>query len=214
MLVRTPTIVGFEAGWFRFMLSTVHIIWGEGDEGHPTRVAEIQALANFLMNRSEDVNAWSQNLFLLGDFNIFNADPSNAAFAALIDNGFIIPESLQNIPPTNVGAKARFYDQIALRTRKNNLAPTGRGGVFDYFEKIYRNDDYQDYIPTMMEGRAEDDPENKLTFNRGGNLRTENQRQAYYRNHWRRQQMSDHLPMWLELKIDYGQDYLKNRLGK
>ena len=53
-LVRTPTIVGFEAGWFRFMLSTVHIIWGEGDEGHPTRVAEIQALANFLISRSED----------------------------------------------------------------------------------------------------------------------------------------------------------------
>ena len=66
----------------------------------------------------------------------------------------------------------------------------------------------------MVEGRAEDDPENKLTFNRRRKLRTEDQRQAYYRNHWRRQQMSDHLPMWLELKIDYGQDYLKNRLGK
>ena len=56
----------------------------------------------------------------------------------------------------------------------------------------------------MMEGRPQDDPDNKLTFNRRGNLRTESQRQAYYRNHWRRQQMSDHLPMWLELKIDYG----------
>ena len=38
-------------------------------------------------------------------------------------------------------------------------------------------------------------------------------RRAYYRNHWRRQQISDHLPMWLELKIDYGENYLKNRLA-
>ena len=213
-LVRTPTLVGFEAGWFRFMISTVHIIWGRGDEENPTRVAEITALAGFLKDRSEDKNAWSQNLILLGDFNIFDANPANAAYAAIVNNGFIIPESLQNIPPTNVGTQPRFYDQIALRTRKNNLAPTGRGGVFDFFEKVYRNDDYKDYIPAMMDGRAEDQPDNKLTFDTRGNLRNEDQRRAYYRNHWRRQQMSDHLPMWLELKIDYGEDYLKNRLGQ
>ena len=212
-LVRTPTIVGFEAGWFRFMLSTVHISWGRADEENPTRVAEITALAGFLKDRSEDKNAWSQNLILLGDFNIFYANPTNAAYAAIVNSGFIIPESLQNIPPTNVGTQPRFYDQIALRTRENNLAPTGRGGVFDFFEKVYRNDDYKDYIPAMMDGRAEDHPDNKLTFNTRGIPRNDDQRQAYYRNHWRRQQMSDHLPMWLELKIDYGEEYLKNRLA-
>jgi hypothetical protein len=30
-----------------------------------------------------------------------------------------------------------------------------------------------------------------------GNVRTEKQRRAYYRNHWRRRQMSDHLKLWL-----------------
>ena len=35
-LARTPAIVGFEAGWFRFMLSTVHIKWG-GQCRKPTR---------------------------------------------------------------------------------------------------------------------------------------------------------------------------------
>jgi endonuclease/exonuclease/phosphatase family metal-dependent hydrolase len=210
-LVRTPTIVGFEAGWFRFMLSTVHIIWGKGDEGHPKRVAEIQALAGFLKDRSEDVNAWSQNLFLLGDFNIFNASPSNAAYSAIIDNGFLIPESLQDIPPSNVGNDPRFYDQIALKTRENDLEPTGRGGVFDFFEVVYRDADYNDHVPAMMEGKAEDDPDNRLTFDSKGKKRTEDKRQAYYRNHWRRQQMSDHLPMWIELKIDHGQDYLEKR---
>ena len=80
-LARTPNIVGFEAGWFRFMLSTVHIIWGKGVEEHPQRVAEIEALAKFLKERSEDKAASSQNLILLGDFNIFSATPSNAAFS-------------------------------------------------------------------------------------------------------------------------------------
>ena len=112
-LARTPTIVGFEAGWFRFMLSTVHILWGKDLAEHPTRVAEIKALAEFLKERSEDETAWSRNLILLGDFNIFNVNPENAAFRAISQNGFLIPEALQNIPPTNVGKKPRFYDQIA-----------------------------------------------------------------------------------------------------
>ncbi|MGD2184615.1 MAG: endonuclease/exonuclease/phosphatase family protein [Desulfobacterales bacterium] len=210
-LARTPTIVGFEAGWFRFMLSTVHIIWGKGVEEHPARVAEIEALAKFLKDRSEDETAWSQNLILLGDFNIFSADPSNAAFAAITANGFEIPSALQSIPPTNVGTDARFYDQIALKFRENNLAPTGRGGVFDYFNVVYRDDDYDHYVPSMMDGKAENDPDNPLTYDTNGNRRDDNQRKAYYRNHWRRRQMSDHLNMWLELKIDHGENYLRKR---
>ena len=210
-LARTPTIVGFEAGWFRFMLSTVHIIWGKGEEGHPDRVAEINAVASFLKERSEDANAWSQNMFLLGDFNIFNASKSNAAYSAIVDNGFEIPEALQDIPPSNVGADPRFYDQIALRTRENNLIPTGSGGVFDFFDVVYRDDDYGSYVPAMMDGREENDPKNKLSFNTKKKFRTQDQRKSYYRNHWRRRQMSDHLPMWLELKIDFGLDYLNKR---
>ncbi len=213
-LARTPTIVGFEAGWFRFMLSTVHIIWGKNVEGHPARVKEIQEIASFLKKRSEDTSAWSGNMLLLGDFNIFSADRSNAAYSALIDNGFLVPEALQEIPQTNVGSEPRFYDQIALRTRARNLEPTGRGGVFDFFEVIYRDEDYAVYVPAMMAGRAEDDPQNRLTFDTKRNLRNADQRRAYFRNHWRRRQMSDHLPMWLELKIDFGEEYLQNRANR
>jgi endonuclease/exonuclease/phosphatase family metal-dependent hydrolase len=211
-LARTPTIVGFEAGWFRFMLSTVHIIWGKDIPEHPARVAEIKALANFLKVRSEDDTAWSRNLILLGDFNIFDADPDNAAYRAITQNGFVIPPALQDIPPTNVGKKRRFYDQIALKVRENNLAPTGRGGVFDYFDLVYRDEDYATYVSAMMDGKDEDDPTNPLAYDTKGKKRNEKQRRFYYRNHWRRRQMSDHLIMWLELKIDYGEAYLKNRV--
>ena len=210
-LVRTPSIIGFESGWFRFMVSTVHILWGEGVAESPARVAEIQALAEFLKHRSEDQHAWSQNQVMLGDFNIFNANPSNAAYAAITRNGFVIPEALQGVPATNVGADPRFYDQIALKFRANNLAPTGRGGVIDYFDVVYRNQDYEDYVVAMMDGKTENDPDNRLVFKRNGNRRTALERQSYYRTHWRRRQMSDHLPMWLELKIDHGENYLKKR---
>jgi hypothetical protein len=88
---------------------------------------------------------------------------------------------------------------------------TGRGGVFDYFNLIYTKEDYQAYIPAMMAGKAENDPDNPFVYDSEGKARTEKQRRAYYRNHWRRRQMSDHLIMWLELKIDYGEEYLRKR---
>ena len=63
----------------------------------------------------------------------------------------------------------------------------------------------------MMAGRAEDDPDNPFVYDSKGNVRTEKQRRAYYRDQWRRRQISDHLTMWLELKIDFGKEYLKKR---
>ena len=95
--------------------------------------------------------------------------------------------------------------------RQNNLAPTGRGGVFDYFDLVYRDDDYEAYVTAMLAGKDTDDPDNPLTYDTSGKKRSEKQRRFYYRNHWRRRQMSDHLIMWLELKIDYGKEYLKKR---
>ncbi len=210
-LVRTPSIVGFQSGWFRFMITTVHIIWGGNEENDPNRVREVDALAAFLKRRSENENAWSQNHILLGDFNIFTRSPDNEAFAALLNNGFVIPEALQQVPRTNVGTAGRFYDQIALKVREKNLEPTGRAGVFDYFEVVYRDEDFDEYVPAMMNGFAPNDKKNPLTFDTRGKLRSREQQESYYRNHWRRRQMSDHLPMWVELKIDHGETYLQNR---
>ena len=45
-----------------------------------------------------------------------------------------------------------------------------------------------------------------------GKTRTEAQRRNYYKTHWRTHQMSDHLPMWVELRIDFSEQYLKRKL--
>lgn len=45
-----------------------------------------------------------------------------------------------------------------------------------------------------------------------GSPRSEKSRKYYYQSYWRIHQMSDHLPMWVELKIDFSDAYLKSKL--
>jgi hypothetical protein len=43
--------------------------------------------------------------------------------------------------------------------------------------------------------------------------RTERGRTTYYRTYWRTHQMSDHLPMWISLKTDSGEEFLERKAG-
>ncbi|MGD8929184.1 MAG: hypothetical protein PVI22_09440, partial [Lysobacterales bacterium] len=89
----------------------------------------------------------------------------------------------------------KFYDQIALWTGKSNRRKsytrlrTYRAGVFDYFDTVFRNDEEAIYHPFM---RKPDNP---------------NEFYSSYTT-WRTYQMSDHLPMWIELHIDFAEEYL------
>jgi hypothetical protein len=46
-----------------------------------------------------------------------------------------------------------------------------------------------------------------------GTERNEQGRTTYYWSYWRTHQMSDHLPMWVQLKTDFGEDFLKRKAG-
>lgn len=199
-LYRTPFIVGFQAGWCPFMLATVHIMWG-GSEAEPAaRVEEIRQIAQLLRKRTLDQSAWTQNLVLLGDFNIFADD--DETFAQLTEAGFVVPEVLQSLP-SNWGRK-RHYDQIAFRCRPGHLDLTGRAGVLNYYEAVFRDEDQEEYASDMGE---------RYTTT-GGQPRTDDSKRTYYRSYWRTQQMSDHLVMWTELRIDYSEEYLRRKLDK
>jgi hypothetical protein len=41
-----------------------------------------------------------------------------------------------------------------------------------------------------------------------GKTRTDSQQATYYKTYWRTFQMSDHLPMWIEIQTDYSGAYL------
>jgi endonuclease/exonuclease/phosphatase family metal-dependent hydrolase len=196
-LARTPFIAGFSAGWTTFLLATVHILYGESKADEPQRIEEIRQIAQFLRNRSLDSSAWSRNLILLGDFNIFS--PEDATMTAISDAGFIVPEEIQSLP-SNV-AQNRHYDQIAFRVRHDRFGTTGKAGVFNFYETVFTEEDEEIYIPQM--GSA-------YHVTSSGKPRVN--KSAYYRTYWRTHQMSDHLPMWVELRIDFSNEYLDGKL--
>jgi endonuclease/exonuclease/phosphatase family metal-dependent hydrolase len=190
-LARSPYIAGFRAGWAYLTLATVHIYYGQGVAADPRRLAEITALSNTIAKNAAKLSSAPQhepgapplpdNLIMLGDFNIFNR--KDVTMQAITQAGFVVPEELNSIPGSNV-EKDRHYDQIAYYKRLTRLKPTGRAGVFDFFEQVYRLGDEAAYAEerTKKPGRSFKD--------------------------WRTYRMSDHLPMWIELSIDDSDAYL------
>lgn len=197
-IVRTPLIAGFKTGWTDFILTTVHIIYGEGIANSPARVEEIRQVCQALKRRSENISEWSRNLILLGDFNIF--DTSDLTMKEITNAGFIVPPQLQRLPSNAM--KDKFYDQIAFKVRPDRFGTTGKAGVLDFFDTVFKIDEEAVYLPEMG---------SRYHTNEAGEPR-KNPSQ-YYRTFWRTHQMSDHLPMWVELQIDFSDEYLSRKLS-
>jgi endonuclease/exonuclease/phosphatase family metal-dependent hydrolase len=192
---RTPFLAGFSAGWFNFQLATVHLAWATGDAEDPDRVREAEALAKFMRRRTlTDRGTWSRNTFLIGDFNFFNEH--SRAYLALEDNGFTIPVGRAELTQTNAGADARYYDQIAYLLADAHVAPAGLG-VLDLFEVFYSDANFTRFYEADLTRADGTVPGNK---------------RSYYRNHYRRKQLSDHFPIWIELPIDFGLPYLESQI--
>lgn len=195
---RTPFCVAFQAGWFKFHLVTVHIYYGKSSGVDPRRVEEIATIAQFLTRRGKKEDT---SYILLGDFNIPNC--GDATMQALENNGFFIPECIKE-HPTDLGA-TKHYDQIAfnLKLEKNMTVfseKEQKSGAFNFTESVYTPNDvsiYQQYFdPKYTQGKSED------------------QIRKYYMSKWRTFQMSDHLPLWVELKVDFSNEYLKKLRGR
>jgi endonuclease/exonuclease/phosphatase family metal-dependent hydrolase len=198
-LARTPYMLGLKAGWFNFTICTVHILYGTSAAEDPNRTKEINEIAKFLAARPKDKYAWSKNMILLGDFNIF--EPDDVTFKAITDAGFLIPDEIKNKPSNAL--KTHHFDQIAF------IAPDIEGqlslcnaGAFDFTKYVYRDGDEAQYAPDMGDNYLKD---------KDGKSRTAAQKTTYYKQ-WRTYQMSDHLPLWIELKIDFSKEYLGKKL--
>ena len=200
--VRTPYLTSFQAGWFKFYLSTVHIHFGK-DKTLNARTKEIRDIALFFKKRArnknrgaDDKDYWDrENYILLGDFNIISR--KNKTFKALTDKtDFVIPEQIEknNLHGTNV-KKDRYYDQIVYNEKYGN-ASILNAGIFDFFNYIYQDnvDTFNGYLPELKAYKQE----------RNGSAPT----LSWYKTYWRKNQMSDHLPMWVEFNIDFSERYL------
>jgi endonuclease/exonuclease/phosphatase family metal-dependent hydrolase len=100
-VARTPLMAAFQVGWTKFVLATVHIIYGDKTAEPVARVEEIRQVARFLRHRTDIKTEPIRNIIILGDFNIFS--DSDATLRALLDDGdFTLPEGIESIPGTNV----------------------------------------------------------------------------------------------------------------
>jgi hypothetical protein len=203
---RTPFICGFRSGWVKFNLCTVHIYYGKSVAEDPRRLREIEDLARLLAERADPPalkqperpdglvtakpNKSPENLILLGDFNIFST--KDKTYGALIDAGFTIPKELTDLGGSNLG-RSKHFDQIAFHVRPDRFATTGTAGIVNFSESVFRDDEEQIYVDAMGADYAE---------------KSEGRDRTNYYRQWRTFQMSDHLLLWVELKIDYGEEYL------
>ena len=189
---RTPFCVAFQARWFKFKLATVHIYYGASSGIDSRRLAEIDTVAQYLAKRAKKED---ENYILLGDFNIVKT--SDATMQALGKHGFRVPESIKQ-HPTDLG-QTKHYDQIAFHFKLNSAMTVfaegqQRAGAFNFTESIYTPEDMEIYRPHFPEKNVQG--------------KTEEAIQKYYMRTWRTFQISDHLPLWAELKIDFSNEYL------
>jgi endonuclease/exonuclease/phosphatase family metal-dependent hydrolase len=186
-IARTPFIVAFQSGWFKFYITTVHIYYGK--EGKNTaeykrRVQEINDVASFLNKRAlKD----KENQIILGDFNITGRDKKDLTFNALLEGGFKIPPTLLALGDANSNADGTMpYDQIAYIDQPGFMEfvdSKNSVGVFNYFKHVFRTDDEKTYTEALKKS--------KLSYKQ-----------------WKTFQMSDHLPLWIEFKVDFSENYL------
>jgi endonuclease/exonuclease/phosphatase family metal-dependent hydrolase len=199
---RTPFLVAFQSGWFRFSLCTVHIYYGS-DTGPALerRIAEIQRLVKFFAARQDVVSQQErdrfgnvENYILLGDFNVVS--PEHKTMEALKGEGFTVPAAIDGKKVRKEGD--HFYDQIAVRVKDKRFKVTG-GGMVDMYEDVFRStpEDLATYAPSM----PKTDPEKDKKF------RAKTPEALYEK--WRTWQMSDHSPLWIEVATDFADDYLE-----
>lgn len=192
---RTPSVAAFQAGWFKFNLCSVHIYYGAtSGEKLAKRVREIDALAKFFVKRQKSEPG---DYFLLGDFNIVNdKDPT---MQPLKKHGFKVPEQIKGEEIKRKGSnltQEKYYDQIALRPSDKRLE-IGASGVFNFRSSVYGPENFDTY--------KGDIPKEKTKGKSGDSLKKEYDK-------WITWQMSDHLPLWVQLHVDFTDDYLESLL--
>ncbi len=180
---RTPFFASFQAGWFRFTLCSAHIAFkGTAEiDDQELRRREIEAISKALHKRAKSED---EVYLFLGDMNIDH--PEDPTMKALTDNGFTAPF----FGPTNLSGDKHF-DQMAF-THDSDRTELLSHGAFDWRSAVFKPDDSEHYEQIAADMRGE--PYTNWPGKYQG---------------WTTHEMSDHLPIWLELRSDYSDEYLK-----
>ena len=204
-LKRTPYITGFTAGWKTFALLNVHLHPGDKSTDITFRKEEVSLLLQALAEKKSNNRLWSENIILVGDFNLYNGATKDDPTIQLINNaGYRELESLVGVD-TNA-SQTEVYDRLFLTRGEyfslgQSAAGTENGGVFNPFNYVFKNGEestYKKYMIDHYTGASDmTDPANQ---------------KRYFKHPWRKNQISDHFPIWLELITDSSPVFLERKL--
>jgi hypothetical protein len=145
-------------------------------------------------------------MIILGDTNLYDDDDDIVEL--ITDTDFVESEGLIG-KFTNTSLN-QIYDRIFLNvddyfkiaTDENEIE---KGGVFHLFDYVYIDspDEIANYHELMLEQK--EDP---------STLTNETKFRNYFNSYWKRNQVSDHLPIWLELQTESSDEFLINKLNK
>ncbi len=211
-IARSPFFASFQAGWFKFSLCSAHIVYGDDLE---LRAQEIKVIADTLVRRSKKED---QVHVFLGDMNIEKKD--DIVMQALKGSQMTVPD----FGPTNMSGN-RYFDQMAFTTkgkagRKTRLL---RHGAFDWRHAVFgphpKMTASEFSVGQIAKGLSRVDKDALLIHykDKVTKYREKYNKEPYsnweksYKN-WTTFEMSDHLPIWMELEVDYSDDYLRRYL--
>jgi endonuclease/exonuclease/phosphatase family metal-dependent hydrolase len=208
---RTPYIASFQAGWRKFDICSVHIYYGsESGAKLKRRIEEIDGIADLLAERAKAENEAGKTMVLAGDFNVVGL--KHKTMDALLGSGFVVPKKIQEPPG---GQRNNYYDQIAFKTSPDAiLFPKGKeeeAGSFRIFQNAFtpaQLGSYSKYFKSMWEELNEKERKTAKAKGKAPKLTTIEQ---FYED-WRTWQLSDHQPLWVRLKANDSDEYLKSLL--
>lgn len=205
-LKRTPMFTGFESGWRKFSIVSVHLHPGDGTSNKAIRKAEVELLMELLKEKTAITETEYQNMIILGDTNLYEDDDD---IVALINaDGFVESAGLTG-KFTNTSLN-KIYDRIFLNVDDyfkiaKNENGVESGDVFHLFDYVYQNtaSEIAKYHDLMLAHK--DDP---------STLTSDAKFISYFNAYWKRNQISDHLPVWLELQTESSDEFLTIKQGQ
>ena len=205
-LKRTPTFTGFESGWRKFSIVSVHLHPGDGAANKAIRKEEVRLLMDILDDKNNIPETEYRNMIVLGDTNLYAGDDDIVQL--INDKNFVESEGLEG-KFTNTSLN-QIYDRIFLNVDDYFKIATGddgreKGDVFNLFDYVYKNEpaEIAKYHHLMLQHK--DDP---------STLTDDAKFTAYFNSYWKRNQISDHLPVWLELQTESSDEFLSIKLGQ
>ncbi|RXG12532.1 endonuclease/exonuclease/phosphatase family protein [Leeuwenhoekiella aestuarii] len=136
---RTPYAVSFKSNHKTFILVTLHILYGKKVS---ERIPELKAIARWLSEWTNNLNAYHQDMIVLGDFNI--DERSDLLDKTFLSEGLYVPPQLQDNSVTrSIFNETKYYDQIGWfrdATANSNLSMNfSSGGNYNFLPYALSN---------------------------------------------------------------------------